>query len=300
LLLAGTFFISCKKEYVDYPYNTIEKFVVTDNTKAAIEASITESKIIVYWPPQQAVPDSITPVITVSDRATISPASGTKVAFKQTTIYTITAQDGGTRKFTLTPSVNQPLVYFNFAGSNIQNLGIGKPFAIIGENFIVDTAETKFFLVDKNKKEIQVPASNFTSFTTTGIRGSIPVTSAIDTGNYTFKLVSGIRQAVQGPYHVGKPDLTVTTTMTSVKKGGTLIFDTDPVIAKYNKVGIAVIYDEFFNPFIIENVSQSDIKISVPIPSVFDISSTSYIEFYDKDQNLLGGWYEAGVISIVN
>ncbi|WP_133578157.1 hypothetical protein [Pedobacter metabolipauper] len=289
-----SFIVSCKKEYVDFPYNSIEKFVIADNAKAEIKASIIDDKIIIYWPPLQTIPDSITPNILVSDRAKISPESGKKVAFNETTVYTVTAQDGSVKKYILSPSINQPLPAFEII--NNTGITIGETMALTGENIITDTTKTRLYLVDKDKKEIQLYGSTFLLFTHSQIQLPIAITSAIDTGYYSFKLVTGLRQVTRGPYHVAKPALKVTIPAgTIVKRGNVLTIPVNPVIGKYNPVSYVKIYypGSFTNSITITNVQQTSTAISVTIPSVFPITSSNSMQFFNSNNTVLGQWYHA-------
>jgi len=189
---------SCKKEYAEFPYNDLEKFVITDNNGAELKAAIQDDKIIIYYPPLQTIPDSIKPLITVSDRATVSPASGTKIPFQEGTTFTVTAQDGSTKKYTLQAALNQPPLAFT-TGSTL----LGTWVTLSGEYFITDTSQTKVSLIGMDKKEHKIPGSLFTTFTAAQITANLPAKLGIDTGTYTVKLVSGKRTAEQGPIVIG-------------------------------------------------------------------------------------------------
>src|SRR5262245_54294289 len=105
-------FVSCKKEYVNRintipgdttfvsGMNYIKTFEIKEySADTVIKASITADSIIIYWPSfSRALPDSIAPVITLPDSATISPASGKNVAFKTGATYTVTSAAGTTKK----------------------------------------------------------------------------------------------------------------------------------------------------------------------------------------------------------
>lgn len=195
---------SCKKEYAAFPYNAIESFVTTDTSGAPLKASIVGGDIIVYWPPLQAIPDSITPVITISDRAVIQPASGVKVAFSESTIYKVTAQNGSTRAFTLRPDVNQPPITFaDPAGNRLQ---IGAGLDLLGEYYITDTNRTRLYLLnDKKGTSRQLALSQATLFTYSRISVPIPTDGTVDTGYYHVRLASGVRSVTKGPYYMDRP-----------------------------------------------------------------------------------------------
>lgn len=190
---------SCKKEYTKYPYNDIEKFVITDNNGAELKAAIQDNKIIIYFPPFQTLPDSIKPRITVSDRAVISPASGTKLPFKPGLIYTVTAQDGSTKSYELQSAINQPPISFVTSDTRL-----GTTLLLNGEYFVPDTIHTKLYLIGKDKKEIKVPGNVFTTLTASAIVANLSAKLGVDTGKYSVKLVSGQRTAIQGPISIAE------------------------------------------------------------------------------------------------
>jgi len=198
---------SCKKEYAAYPYNTIESFVTADTSGLPLKASIVDDDIIVYWPPLQTIPDSIAPVITVSDRAVIQPASGVKISFSETTIYKVTAQDGSIRTFTLRPSVNQaPITFADPDGNRLQ---IGAGLDLLGEYYITDTVRTHLYLLnDKKNTSRQLYLSQASLFTYSRISMPIPADGTIDTGYYHIRLVSGVRSVTKGPYYMDRPYIT--------------------------------------------------------------------------------------------
>lgn len=150
--------VSCKKEYVDKlntiagdtirvsGMNYIKTFEIKEySTDTVIKAGITADTIIVYWPSySRALPDSIAPVITLPDSATVSPASGKKVAFKTGTTYTVTSAAGTTKKYILAVSQQSavPWFYYNLAG-----ITLGDYISLNGDQFWQDTSQTKVYLV---------------------------------------------------------------------------------------------------------------------------------------------------------
>lgn len=103
---------SCKTEYPNLPYNDIESFSIQDGSGNTLSASIVDDQIILYWPPLIEQPESITPTIKVSELATVTPASGTSVQLQsdKPITYTVRAQDGSSKNYTLTFKYNQPIV----------------------------------------------------------------------------------------------------------------------------------------------------------------------------------------------
>jgi hypothetical protein len=131
---------ACKKEYPALPYNDIEQFTIKDAAGNDIKASIDGTDIIVYFPPFQTVPDSISPAITVSGGATVQPASGTKVPYKNGTIFEVKAADGSTKTFRLKVLVNQPAPSIEVGDTQL-DYGL----TIAGEYLLPDTIKPGCF-----------------------------------------------------------------------------------------------------------------------------------------------------------
>lgn len=100
---------SCTKyEDIRRPYNNIERFSVAGyGSLDSINAVISGDDIVVYWNAQSESPATITPSIDISAGSSISPASGETVSFSQSTVYTVTAEDGTQRQYTLKPRLNE-------------------------------------------------------------------------------------------------------------------------------------------------------------------------------------------------
>lgn len=110
LLLLVAVISSCNKteyETLKRPYNTIEGFSIAGyHALDSINGVISEDEIKVYWSAEAARPATIKPTIALSPGATISPASGQAVPFSESTVYTVTAEDGTAKEYKLKPVVN--------------------------------------------------------------------------------------------------------------------------------------------------------------------------------------------------
>lgn len=198
LVLFLTVFSACKKEYTDFPYHNIEQFEVSIDGQNSIEGVVKDDSIIMYWPPFIDMPDSISPKITVSDRASILPASGKKVAFSDKTSYTVTAQDGNTKVYHLKRVNNQPLLEFELGRTMVR----GALFLLRGSYFVADTAKTRVYLIDKDKKETRIDP--VTTLTIANFNARVPAANVIDTGSYYIKMISGSRTKINGPYKIAR------------------------------------------------------------------------------------------------
>lgn len=92
---------SCKKE------SSEKKILSFSFVTPAVEAVVTESaKTIVAVVPFGTDVTALVPVITISDKATISPASGIPTNFTNPVTYTVMAEDGSQAMYTVTVTVD--------------------------------------------------------------------------------------------------------------------------------------------------------------------------------------------------
>lgn len=169
LILCLLLFVTsaCKKEYPSLPYSEIINFTIKDNNGASIKAAIENNEITLYWPPEQTVPENISPVITVSDKATIKPASGTTVKFDENTAFTVTAEDGKTTTYKLKPVVNATKPYISSVSVLDYNgyfyTEINTDITINGDYFNTNPDLTKVYFINNDNAEIPATISNLTA-----------------------------------------------------------------------------------------------------------------------------------------
>ena len=199
IILLAACVVSCRKEYVDKintiagdtvyisGMNYIKSFEVKEySADTALKASITADSIIIYWPSySRETPDSITPIITLPDSATIAPASGKKVAFKTGTIYTVTSAAGTIKKYTLKVSQQSAVPWFYY---NVASITLGDFVSLNGDQFWQDTSQTKVYLVSATTG-IVYPTELF-SVAITGPRFIVPLNVPTN-GMYDIKVVNG-------------------------------------------------------------------------------------------------------------
>ena len=114
--------VSCKKEHEQYNYTGINSFLFSDtaNGRNGIAYIKTDSSTIeVNWLYEWKSIDSIEPVISLPPGATIEPASGQRVAFKEGITYTVTAQNGAVKVYSLRKIVKQPQPAFVFSVDSV-------------------------------------------------------------------------------------------------------------------------------------------------------------------------------------
>jgi autotransporter-associated beta strand protein len=98
------------------------KDILTFEVPGATSATIAGSGIGVYVPSGTDL-QALTPTFTLPPYATAAPASGTPRDFNNPRNYTVTAQDGSTRTYTVTVVKSDKPNAFNWAGAGDGNLG---------------------------------------------------------------------------------------------------------------------------------------------------------------------------------
>jgi uncharacterized protein (TIGR03437 family) len=196
LVLVGvTVVIGCKKDYKDapYPFHEIVSFKIGTGVNDTLKAAITGDSVVVYWSGFKTVPDSVTPVITVSENARVFPASGQKVALKTGTTFTVMAQDSSktTYKMYLKVYQDEPVMSTVKTAFNLATAWTLNGF----DNLIPDTGVTRLYIVDAKGKEIKIPLTSMN--VSTLVTQLLPV-NLVDTGYYKLKLVNNIYTKYSG------------------------------------------------------------------------------------------------------
>lgn len=264
-------FSACKKEYEDFPYADIVSFTVKDTYGEPIKAVIDEKNLTIYWPSNQAVPDNIVPVIVVSERANVSPSSGQAVAFKETTRFVVTAQNGTTKEYVIKKVVNQPLLKIDITGGisvyNAKNFAIkGRNIIISGDNVIADKNQTKVYLVNT--------ANNIEKELTIGTLSPIAINVTLDTttpdGIYKLKVVSGQRTVViERTFGItaGSPfisALEMTAIKTILKPGEEFTLNGENRIELINKFSIRNVANKQFYDLTVKEAKTGQLILKVP------------------------------------
>lgn len=152
LVIAG-----CKKEYQASPNADIINFTIKDAQGQSLKAVIENKEIVLYWPPEQAVPETVTPVINLSDGASVQPASGTAVPFKNGTSFTVTAKNGNAVTYKIKVNVNEVMPYIsNFGVLKYKDkvfLRKGGIYSIQGDYFSPVAGEVKISLIANDNSE---------------------------------------------------------------------------------------------------------------------------------------------------
>lgn len=279
-------FSACKKEYEDFPYADIVSFTVKDANGESIKAVIDEKNLTIYWPSGQAVPDNIIPTIVVSERANVIPASGQSVAFKETTRFVVTAQNGTTKEYLIKKVINQPLLKINISSGvlvyNTKNfVNRGSNINVTGDNIIANKEQTKAFLVNTaNNTEKEVAIA-----TITPIALSVTVDNTVPDGIYQLKIVSGQRSVVlERSFGVanGRPTITpveLSAIKLTLKLGEEFVLTGASRIELVNKFSIRNAANKQIYDLIIKETKTGQLTLKVPdnLPiGKYDLYSYNY------------------------
>ncbi|MFD1769870.1 hypothetical protein [Sphingobacterium suaedae] len=289
---------SCKTEYADFPYNNIERYIVHDAKGQSLTASIVEQNIFIYWPPYQVVPKSITPIISISERATIVPASGVEINLSNQTpvAYQVTAQDGSTKTYQVHLIVNQPLIRAvpNLPDNNY--VLTSGPLSISTEHILTAEGSTSVYLINEQGEEEKL---SLASLGVSAINVYIP--DETTEGTYRLKVVSGIRSVVTDQFSIVAPPppsietlvYIETPDIVDVKKGEhiDLGYQAD-IYEKYyqNQVSYFKITDRSRVAHqITPQYHPSDNKIRLTLPSNMGVGRLRTIQVFDKNHMQIGG-----------
>ena len=289
---------SCKTEYPSLPYNDIESLSIQDAAGKTLSASIVNDQIILYWPPLVEQPESITPTIKVSELATITPASGTAIQLQsdKPITYTVRAQDGSSKNYTLVFQYNQPLVQAKMnllEGKYYLSYPKNEPISIRGENILLDEAQTKGYLVDKDGKETLL--SFYAAPQASGVVFNTP--EDLKPGIYHIKLISGRYTVLTDAFEVFLPTLYNVIKWQDMfysgRKGGDLVLNINSREAYelYFKADFDhfIAVDNLNNEYSINNVvfdvAAMTITLSIPVSVKGDAINT--LKMMDKNGKLL-------------
>ncbi|BAV07468.1 hypothetical protein SAMN05421788_109179 [Filimonas lacunae] len=208
----ATLLTACSKKEYNYekmPYKDIASFKLVGYTGDSINAAINKDTLIVYWTAEAPQPATIKPVIAVSERATISPASGAEVAFSEKTIYTVTAEDGSQHKYYLKPVLHQPVpVIISINTTSLQWIA-DATLTVTGEYFLAgDTSDVHVYAQRiSDGYEFDMPI-DYSTITMTGITASLPAYNNMqDTGLHRIRVKIGNRVSEEKTINIRFPDI---------------------------------------------------------------------------------------------
>lgn len=225
---------SCKKEtvYAPYPYNDIQSVQITAGDET-INAAISGDSIIVYWPSYIDNPEKIRPEITVSENATVTPASGAETDFVTGTKYSVKAQNGDIKDYFLKVVINQPPIQLAEAEYLTYLVEKGGSYTFTNGTYlryvIPDPAVTSFYIIDSTDTEHQLEIS-FTEGDHDMVV-TVPDDNTFKMGGHKIRIVSGTQTVISTNYVFGiaypaslKGTADPLTTSITVKRGGEITF----------------------------------------------------------------------------
>lgn len=234
-IVAVCVFWSCETEYVDalYTQNEITSFNIDlDGTK--LYGAISDGSIIIYESLLEELPETVSPEITISENATILPASKESISLEDGTSYTVTAQDGSTASYVLN------IIPFNTTLSIIDKnyaASFGNGMYIVGSGFLLDSTRNQVFFISENdntEHEMVIDEIVEDTYSPSGFGVSIRVTipeeeeTELEGGYYKIKVISGPREVVTDSailkMSFTKPSLPKFDETQVVSQGGTITF----------------------------------------------------------------------------
>jgi hypothetical protein len=119
-----------------------------------------ESKKISATVPNGANVTALAPTISLSEKATVSPASGTATDFTSPVTYTVTAEDGSTAAYKVTVTIDPTVSFTIDPYTNGLKIEQGGALILRGEGF-GDASNNKIVLTDINNSAstFEIPAS---------------------------------------------------------------------------------------------------------------------------------------------
>jgi hypothetical protein len=287
IILAGSCITACKKETEKYDNTEIILFEYTDANGETLQAPVYGDTIYVYWPPVQDIPETIVPVITIHQSASITPASGDALHLTSNNGYSITAENGDVKKYNVKLIINQPYPFI----SQLQNINTAngnrfwvnnKNLTFVGDNFLFDGMETKVWAKDENGTKHPV--------TIVSNSGARLVVAAPAMGKYKILISIGIREIeyfydveVIEPFIIPAFNFS---TGASVKRGETLTLS-GILMDKMTKVTLS---DYAGNSVMMEIISADENQIALKVPDNATIGAWQILRFEYSG----GQYYNAG------
>lgn len=236
VVLTGVGLLSCTKteyEQLKKPYNEVERFMIAGYGDIdSIPAVIKRDSILVYWNARLTPPATIKPTIIISAGATISPASGEEVAFSGTTVYTITAENGTVKKYTLAPVFNNAIPTV-ISMTATRTWSATTPIAITGEYFLTtgDPKNIKIYAQRvRDGFEFDLPFDT-ANVTATRINAYLPeMTSVLDTGAHRVYVKVGDFSSNVAPIWLSQPTMSEIISVVNISKRGSLSFGDEVVL----------------------------------------------------------------------
>lgn len=323
MLFLSALFLSCDTEYIDKVntipgdviqvpgFTHIESFILKDTENNSIQAAITDDNIVVTWSNHIIMPEKIKPEIILGTEATIAPASGVEIPFKNGEVYTVTSKAGTTKKYTLKIDFRQkePTAWnYNYGSTLIKgslqsmiNPARGGSNSI--DNLWLEKEQTKVYLVSAADQKTEYTAE--TVYVGIGT-GAIPfinygvyyfVGENTPVGTYELRIKNGafvVQNAnIENRYKIEVVEPTAFKmelygTLTEKQAGDTFevrggLLNTITKIEMYNSASSTVIYP-------VEVVSSTTYRAVLKIPVGTPAGVYNRMRFYRGTANTLSAY----------
>ncbi|MBE8721299.1 DUF5018 domain-containing protein [Sphingobacterium pedocola] len=301
-LLAGLLcFTSCKKEYetAPTPYNELISFKVPYlDGKDTLIGIIEGDNISIWWPTlaEYPLPAEVKPVVDISRNAQVSPASEAAVELKDGMSYTVTAQDGSSRTYTirLTAELPPPPA---FTQEYAQQVEVGDMIRLHLANVV---GNDEIFLQSEDNTEYPLLLQSQRVSTYTNYILDQPDGSGIQVGEYYVKIKNKYHTVrSEGKFitvkdEPARPYLLFNHTDTiRAKRGDILSFPVRHLSPSLTMYGLSVSYKvnnsdrELYFPYVGTNDTYTEYRVQVPatapIGTVSDVTNYTNIDFEKPD-----------------
>ncbi|MBL1407250.1 hypothetical protein [Sphingobacterium faecale] len=194
-LLFTSLLASCSKteyEPTKLPYKEITKFAIAGFVAGdTVTGVITTDEILVYWDQAVPLPETITPKISVSTGARISPAAGTTVTLHEQTKFTVTADDGSTQDYRIKFILQQPDPIILSTNTTVLQWTDSPFLGITGQYFLAGGDPTNIRVFARRLRDgVEFDLNVDPGYTkSVALRASLPAfTTASDTGRHDIFL----------------------------------------------------------------------------------------------------------------
>ena len=193
LFSLAVFLFSCGKDPQPVVAKSAAKSITSFKFSAltpVANGTVTEAnKTITVLVPNGTPLTALVPAVQVSEKASISPLSGTAQNFTNPVKYTVTAEDGSTQDYIVTVMIDQAVSFTitNLSTTALQQDGL---LFVYGTNFGDDYTKNKIVLINKtNNSSFELPALLISLATSMVVKlpANLPV------GEYNAKVFIGLQ-----------------------------------------------------------------------------------------------------------
>ncbi len=193
VLLISVFSCSENEVISKYHFNNIQEFKVEIEGQT-IYAEIKDNNVVLNWPQSIEIPEKISPSIIASEKATVTPASGTEVNINEEVTFSITAENGVTKVYNLIINELHPNLKIEEVEEKT-TANYSYIYTVYGEGFSKEPSKNKVFLVAADGKETPLKVVEVRTRNNNGYGDAlvvrIPKQANLKEGNYKVKVSFG-------------------------------------------------------------------------------------------------------------